>query len=1462
MQPIIEQATQALRHGRFDTAKTLVSATLEDLTPDDRLPFLEVLAQAQEGLHDRVGAIQTWQQAYDQATAPAEKARLFEQLRQAYQAQQDYTALVRLAQDHVLYVQSPQERAACLLVAGEALMHLQQYQEARQQYFAPALEIAEVSPETRLYLWHYLGLSYLAEHAFSDAVGAFRQLADLALGQHYTRTSSEAAGARAQSHHLRNAARFYDGVIHLLYQRPQQAVQVFQDLRRPLTAVGNLNVALFLALAYRFLQHADAAARALQPLTRLAPGTEALRGPAAVVRAGIANLGEATAEAGEYLEAALTAPLGPRTSWEPSWRALLLQELGLVCHRLGARAVAIACYEEGLKIVGQRAGAWPDLSLGEGLKGMDLLAALGDAPLQTWSDALRGETLRLLQALAWLYDRAEHGPQADTALALALRFATTPEQTGSVWFYRAWLRATTAPACAPAVDGPCPAVTALLEGIRAAQEDCASTPLAEPLQGIAALLQGDEVTACDGLARLLHVPEAPELQALCIAGWLWVHARQGTLAQEFQRPSLAASPPWQTHATLAAACTALLAWTATTPAPVPVETWLSPLLQHQKPSTLAALRQLCRAGYLPEQPRQALMAALTQMRDHPDHRVIADQLVALHGGPALLERIEALVADLDQQLAALSAPPSQSPRQHKKRPQRSNAQSPVASAVTGRLLDLIRLLSTSPDVADNGHLPDTIRGWLLRYPTLAAQAPEVVSALLGVLRQHPASGTVMQTILERVPLSRRQRQALEVALQTPLVATASDVLSWEGLRHWPLGRLLDTVSSLSPTALQAGHATRSWYVLALVLAQAGLLGRATDYLSTCLQLQPQQPLVHYTLAQLLSLQQQPVDALQHTLQAWQGLQSTTVSPQVFHLEVLNQILTLLEATQQYGQFQPWLQTFQEHRAAVEVATLDATQQQRLREEDGAFALAQALALVQASAGQEERENIHERQLLFLAQAIDTGAPPTQHVALCRQGDILARVQRYAAATAAYTTVLQRWPDDQHARLRLALLTILQQPEPEAAELDRLLADALTLACTDMRNLPEPLTPQAALQWLQQAPPYDPRVADIADILTLYGEVALQRQDFSTTITLLTPVYAVASQPRQAYALAEAHYAHSMHATSDDERFQDSEQALAYIQAALTGETPLPQAVTLLPRIQGQYENLLAARQREERLLAYYEAICDFFMRHNIPFHDEIGHQPPDAPWLELREVVDLDEQSGELVTTIWLGFNHNAASLEPHPSEQDVALYAQHQRDAQLLVSTYGMDALPWPQTAYEGQTDFAVVFPERLALNRDLLFVAFADLHALLRYARVLQHMALRLPLPQTEAETPTVELLATAARYLTILPVLRQRLQTLATTASAKAVQRQVTESQAALTMPPTLRHLRTFPAFVEVSTYFQTLVEPLLPHLDMPPQERTSERPGNQHEERLSRRPGPAQRQRRPRPPRRLLADQDDA
>ena len=308
MQHVIEQATQALQLGRFEAAKTLVSAALEATEcPTTRLALLEVLAQAQTGLQEHAAAVHSWQDAYEHATTPDDKGRVFEQARQAIRDQQDYAALLHLAQEHLPHIRTPQEHAACLLAVGEALIHLQRYQEARQEYLEPALELAGATPETRLHLWHYLGLSHLAEHRFTDAAAAFRQSADLALGQHFASTAAHLASQRTQLHHVRNAARFYEGVIHLIYQRPQQAVQSFQELQRPLTAVGAFNVALFLGMAHRALQQPEAAIRALQALARTATCPETLRGPAAVVRAGIANIHESPASIGEHLEAALEA---------------------------------------------------------------------------------------------------------------------------------------------------------------------------------------------------------------------------------------------------------------------------------------------------------------------------------------------------------------------------------------------------------------------------------------------------------------------------------------------------------------------------------------------------------------------------------------------------------------------------------------------------------------------------------------------------------------------------------------------------------------------------------------------------------------------------------------------------------------------------------------------------------------------------------------------------------------------------------------------------------------------------------------------------------------------------------------------------------------------------------------------------------------------------------------------------
>ena len=69
-------------------------------------------------------------------------------------------------------------------------------------------------------------------------------------------------------------------------------------------------------------------------------------------------------------------------------------------------------------------------------------------------------------------------------------------------------------------------------------------------------------------------------------------------------------------------------------------------------------------------------------------------------------------------------------------------------------------------------------------------------------------------------------------------------------------------------------------------------------------------------------------------------------------------------------------------------------------------------------------------------------------------------------------------------------------------------------------MPTPLTPASALWlWLQQAPRHVPYVLDVLDILTVYGGVAVQRQEWQRAIEVLTPLYAMSAQPQQAYYLA-------------------------------------------------------------------------------------------------------------------------------------------------------------------------------------------------------------------------------------------------------------------------------------------------------------------------------------------------------
>ena len=611
---------------------------------------------------------QTWQQAYEQAATPADKARLFERTSLGYQHLQDYPTLLELARTHLLHVRSAQERAACLLVAGEALFHLQRYKEARQQCLEPAVRLVEVAPYTRVGLWQVLGRCYLAEHTFAAAAEAFRRSIELILGMSLNRRAPHPPEIDAQLHHLCNTARFYDGIIHLVYHRPQQTVQTLQTLQPPLTAMGTRHAALFLGLAYRQLHQPEAADRALHPLTRTSGVHDMLRGPCAVVCAGIANLRQDTAAVGACLEVALNASLVPRTPWEPSWRAWAFQELGLALWRAGYRQAAIACHEDSLKAILHQWGIWDDPQRSDWLRGPSLLTALENLPLHTWSATIQGEMLRLLQGLAWLYNHEAHGTLADTALALALRLATTPEQLAYLWLHRGWLAATASPARQSNLGvASCARGEVLLE-VQRARAHCTHAPLARALRGVEALLQGDEVLALTCFVQMPTVPEAPAVQALSVAAWFWAHARQGTLEQALSR-ARKAPLPWQTDDTLVAALEMLLAWTGGEEASAPeaIQAWLVPLLAQSESYTGTALRRLCCPGALPAALQTALTMALVSLLSSPTHAALADEAAALLGGDALLDRIAALL--LAARPDTVPTPPPQAPQRRKQRHQ-------------------------------------------------------------------------------------------------------------------------------------------------------------------------------------------------------------------------------------------------------------------------------------------------------------------------------------------------------------------------------------------------------------------------------------------------------------------------------------------------------------------------------------------------------------------------------------------------------------------------------------------------------------------------------------------------------------------------------------------------------------------------------------------------------------------------
>ena len=799
----------------------------------------------------------------------------------------------------------------------------------------------------------------------------------------------------------------------------------------------------------------------------------------------------------------------------------------------------------------------------------------------------------------------------------------------------------------------------------------------------------------------------------------------------------------------------------------------------------------------------------------------ADEAVELLGGKIILDRIDVLLAALDQ---CQTPNPGQSKRPSQRRKTRHRHHSETAHTLTphgARLCHLIERLPLDTSLsARDGHLPETIHRWLVQYPDLGSRAPEVVGALLRLLSKCPMGHTVIPAILAQVALSKRQRQALEIALPalSPMSAPSLTLADWNAPRDWPLARLFGMLSALTDAGAIPSAPTSdayTWHLLALVFCRVGLHARASECLQMCVNLNPENLVASYQLAHLLRQQQRHEAALHHVLTAWRISQVHVPTAGLLHLEILNLLFVLLGITGRDDALPDWFATFEQFHNELKTVPLGDDEQQQLREEEGRFALAQALRLSSLPPRGQTNENL-ERQLDFLAQAIAKGPPPTRHFALHREANALRRLQREDDAIATYMELIQQWPDDRRAHFRLSLLTAVRQVAADDHEADRALTEALSLAFADADATPSPLTPQVALDWLQRAaPPYSASFVDVTDILTAYGHMLLKRRQYAQAIDMLTPLYTRVAEPRQAYFLAQAHYACSQQETLQADRQRECKRALVYAKAALASEALQQLAHTLLQQIEADDRRLAATKRRTTTLAAYRQQVGALFTRYGVPHEEYVTDQPAEAPWLALYEHAALEEMSGNPMVTVQLDFNCHANSDKPTPSMKEVVLYAQHQQAAQQIVQRHGVASLTWPQLTYDGETPFGHIFSERLALNRDLLVVAYAEPKALVRYARLLQVISQQLETVSTMSSPTALSALIAAARYLVVAPLVHKRLHAVAQPApSAETSGLQASSASAAFVK----RH-QNLPAFADAYLYFDAIATAMRDALDAP-------------------------------------------
>ena len=274
----------------------------------------------------------------------------------------------------------------------------------------------------------------------------------------------------------------------------------------------------------------------------------------------------------------------------------------------GFRQAAIAADEEALKGFVYRMGPWRDALYMDWLRGHSLFAALENLPLHTWPVSVGGDMLRLLQRLIGRYDRAQYGTLPDLAFKVALRLSTTPMQRAVLWLQYGWLIAIQPSGSQRDAKIGVLSRAECIERVQTARAQCPHARLALALWGVEALLNGNEGVAQHAFAQVVDVPDAPEVQALCLATWLWAHASQGQLGQALGSPQAMSSTLWQTETLLPDVFILLLDWASQTVSPVLInpETWLVPLWDQHQVAVRSALRFVNRPHALTEVQRWTL----------------------------------------------------------------------------------------------------------------------------------------------------------------------------------------------------------------------------------------------------------------------------------------------------------------------------------------------------------------------------------------------------------------------------------------------------------------------------------------------------------------------------------------------------------------------------------------------------------------------------------------------------------------------------------------------------------------------------------------------------------------------------------------------------------------------------------------------------------------------------------------